>query len=115
MINIGNIPQNPGIADNKNQNIADNTIPPLTKPQPTEDRISTVPEKSIRPMFVSLGKYKELKSCLVSLQCECSALESLISNMKSNKDTGSELLKETVNRLENIEEKVTQINSTIRV
>ena len=69
----------------------------------------------VRPMFISLGKYNEIKSCLASLKHESDALKSIIRNFKDNKETGGELLKETINRLENMEEKVVQVNSTIKV
>ena len=110
------IPPNPPLKSNTNQNNRiPNSMPPLVQKPIQQDNITAIPDKPIRPMFVSLAKYKELKKCIISLQQESKSLGSLISNLKSNKDTGGELLKETVNRLENIEEKVTQINSTIRI
>jgi hypothetical protein len=68
-----------------------------------------------RPMFISLRKYNELKDCLKSLHNESTSLKNIIGNLRSNSSNGSELLKETVNRLENIEEKVVQVNSTIKI
>ena len=98
------------------QNIAiNNPVVKVRSALTPQSRTPTPSDRQVRPMFISLNKYNQLKSCLESLNRESSALKSLISNLNNNKDTGAELLKETVNRLENIEEKVTQINATIKV
>lgn len=66
------------------------------------------------PVFVSFRKYQDVKGNLEGLKDNAIELKMIIDDLKINKGTGSELLKELTENLEKIENRINKINSTLR-
>ncbi len=67
------------------------------------------------PVFISLERYREVKDILYSLKANSHDLRSIMDEFKGNKKEGAELLTQSVDRLEHIEEDIENINATLRV
>lgn len=66
------------------------------------------------PVFVSLDKYHEVKQMLHDLKQASAELRYIISQLKQNRDGGTELLQQSVERLSTIEARVEDIGVTLR-
>lgn len=67
------------------------------------------------PVFISLERYREVKNILNSLKDNSRNLREIMDDLKNNKKEGAELLTNSVDKLEHIEEDVENINATLRV
>lgn len=67
------------------------------------------------PVFISLDRYKEVKSILNSMKDNSRELRELTESFKDNKKEGADLLTKSVEKLENIEEDIENVNATLRV
>lgn len=92
------------------------TVEVNTSPSPTplqkevRKRISQVKG----PVFISLERYREVKDLLSTLKGNSRDLRAIVDEFKGNKKEGTELLSKSVGALENIEEAIENINSTLR-
>ncbi|MFH1127094.1 MAG: hypothetical protein ABIG84_00705 [archaeon] len=66
------------------------------------------------PVFISLERYREVKDLLSALKGNSRDLRAMVEEFKGNKKEGTELLSKSVGKLENIEEAIENINSTLR-
>ncbi len=67
------------------------------------------------PVFISLERYREVKEILYSLKGNSRSLRAIMDEFKGNKKEGAELLTQSVDKLEHIEEDIENINSTLRI
>lgn len=66
------------------------------------------------PVFVSLDKYHEVKEMLRDLKRASADLHRIIADLKQNRDGGTTLLEQSVDRLTAIEGRVEEITATLR-
>ncbi len=67
------------------------------------------------PVFISLERYREVKDLLYSLKGNSRDLRAIMDEFKGNKKEGTELLTQSVGKLEHIEEDIENINTTLRI
>ncbi len=66
------------------------------------------------PVFVSLDKYHEVNQMLRDLKRASAELHQIIADLKQNRDAGTILLEQSVDRLTAIEGRVEEITATLR-
>lgn len=94
----------------------DITSQPIKEPAP---QLKTLPKKDVNPkigpLFVSINKFNEIKSQIVTLKQESSELRNIVEQLKSSRDSGRTLLKQAVEKMDTVEKSVENINSIIKV
>jgi len=83
--------------------------------QPTQKETLKKLSQVKGPVFISLDRYKEVKSILNSMRDNSRELREVTESFKENKKDGVDLLAKSVNKLENIEEEIENINATLRI
>ncbi|RLG14219.1 MAG: hypothetical protein DRN71_03455 [Candidatus Nanohalarchaeota archaeon] len=66
------------------------------------------------PVFISLERYRDVKELLYSLKENSRDLRGIMDEFKGNKKESTELLTQSVDKLEHIEEDIENINATLR-
>ena len=66
------------------------------------------------PVFLSLSKYHEVKSMLFDLKKSSAELRDILAGLKKNRDGGTQLLEQSVERLSTIENRLEEISATLR-
>ncbi|MCK5234024.1 MAG: hypothetical protein KAJ91_04365 [Candidatus Aenigmarchaeota archaeon] len=97
-------------------------LPPImehrTPKRPVQAPVETKPFRSPSsikgPVFLSLGKYQEVKSMLSDLKQSSVELRNIIAELKKNRDGGTSLLEQSVERLSTIENRLEEISATLR-
>jgi len=84
-------------------------------PEPTPKDVLRRLSQVKGPVFISLERYKEVKSILNSMKDNSRELREITESFKSNKKEGADLLTKSVEKLESIEEDIENINATMRV
>ncbi|MEA2004406.1 MAG: hypothetical protein U9O53_05655, partial [archaeon] len=90
---------------------SEKTEEPQEKP-PIEKKVVN---PQVGPLFISLKKFNEIKAQIASLKRESNELRQVVEQLKSNRDTGTTLLKNAVDKMETIEKNVEDINSIIKI
>lgn len=80
-----------------------------------EKRVQPKPATELKPMFISLDKFRQIKSELAALKAESAQMRSLIKELKTSKSGGLALLKQSADKLEQIERRVNTVSSILRV
>ena len=85
---------------------------------PKELRLAPeVPKQALpttAPMFVSMNKYHELKVDVAYLKQSASHMRAIINSLKQNRSTGAELLRQTMDQLQFIEQKIDEIKGVVK-
>ncbi len=91
-------------------------------PQPQNEptlQLKTLPKTSanpkVGPLFVSINKFNEIKSQIVTLKQESSELRQIVNQLKASRDSGRTLLQQAVNKMDTVEKSVENINAIIKV
>lgn len=66
------------------------------------------------PVFVSLDKYREVKQMLFDLKSASREFRQIIAELKQNRDGGTALLEQSVEKLTTIEERIENIGVTLK-
>lgn len=84
--------------------------------RPVQAPVETKPFRSnIKgPVFLSLSKYQEVKTMLSNLKVSSAELRCILSDLKKNRDGGTSLLEQSVERLSTIENSLEEISATLR-
>lgn len=108
-----------------NMDLSEKINNPITNnptPKPVKEstpQLKTLPKKSVNPkvgpLFVSINKFNEIKSQIVTLKQESSELRNIVEQLKSSRDSGHTLLKQAVEKMDTVEKSVENINSIIKV
>ena len=93
--------------------------PVMNRPpgRPVQAHVETKPFRasSIKgPVFLSLSKYQEVKSMLSDLKRSSAELRDILAELKKNRDGGTSLLEQSVERLSTIENSLEEISATLR-
>ncbi len=67
------------------------------------------------PIFISLDRYNDIKDNLALLRRASSMLKDVLEDLKDNKGQGANLLEESTENLEEIEEKISNISKTLQM
>ena len=102
--------------------VQDNPMPPPMDCKAPERPVQSMPvenkpfrQSNIKgPVFLSLSKYQEVKSMLSDLKRSSAELRGIITDLKKNRDGGTSLLEQSVERLSTIEARLEDISVTIR-
>ncbi len=108
-----------------NENISDEEIPmppPFMSQKAPEKPVQNIPienkpfnQSNIKgPVFLSLSKYHEVKSMLFDLKKSSAELRDILAGLKKNRDGGTSLLEQSVERLSTIENRLEEISATLR-
>lgn len=107
---------NMDISKTMDNTVADNNIEPKKEKLP---QLEPLPKKAVNPhvgpLFVSLKKFNEIKSQIVTLKQESSELRHIIGQLKTSRDSGKDLLKQAVNKMDTVEKSVEDINAIIKI
>ncbi len=83
--------------------------PPLKRGEEGEEHLT------IRPMFISLEKFHELRRSLDHVEHTTKKMKRILEEIKINRDKGAEFLKEVTEKLEDMDENVEKMNDIITV
>jgi len=86
----------------------------MPKQRPAQQAQFAQPVQKI-PAFVSLTKYKELRRSLNEMKNISSEMHRTLEGMKQNRDSGTELLDQTVKNLENMDDNIDKVKGVLRV
>ncbi len=112
------VPERPPVRDNPMlPPIIERKIERKAPERPVQTPVENRPfrQSSIKgPVFLSLSKYQEVKSMLSDLKVSSAELRCIISDLKKNRDGGTQLLEQSVERLSTIENSLEEISATLR-
>lgn len=88
---------------------------PMPQQVPAHTQAREIRPSQKIPAFVSLAKYKELRLALRDIKGVSAQMHKLIEDLKANRDTGTQLLDDTVQGLEVMEDNIDKVKGVLRV